>query len=166
MFVWGIEPYNETSHEGMRKVFYKLGQNLQMFKVDEDTFQCRQLPNANKRRIHFCVDQLSARNFRHLTIELTKKLTELSGSKIILPILETLSQFTCTHDHLHEIRMHRNDAIYRTHYGGFLQPFQCHLRQKGITGNVDKNMQKHEKFLMLVDNSHRRLRMKKIPSAN
>ena len=58
MYYWGIIPYCETSHEGIMKVFYKLGEVFQMFVVDEDATNVRTLSNWNKRRIHLCVDGL------------------------------------------------------------------------------------------------------------
>ena len=146
MFACGVIPYCETSHEGMRKVFYKMGENLRLFEMDKDERVCRRLPNAEKRRIYFGTDQLSSRMWRSLRIELTKRLTSLSGAKMVLPMLETLSQITCTHDFLHETRIHRSHAIYVTHYGGFLQAFQCHLRLKEVTGKTRKTMQRHERF--------------------
>ena len=142
-------------------VFYKMGENLQLFEMDKEERVCRRLPNADKRRIYFGTDQLSSIMWRGLRIELTKRLTSLSGAKMVLPMLETLSQITCTHDFLHETRIHRSHTIYVTHYGGFLQPFQCHLRLKGVTGKTKKVMQRHEQFLFLVDNAHCRVRMMK-----
>jgi hypothetical protein len=148
-------------HNGMKKVFYKLGENFQLFCVDENECRCLALPDSDNRRIHLCVDKLSSRNFRCLKINLSKKLTELGTAKFVLPLLESLCQFTCTIDYLHETQMHRNDAIYRTPYSGFLQAFQCHLTQKGITGDPVKKMQHHEKFIHIVDRAHRRVRMKR-----
>jgi hypothetical protein len=57
--------------------------------------------------------------------------------------------------------MHRNDAIYQTHYGGFLQAFHCRLKQKRIMGEPVKKNQLHEKFLYIVDRAHHHVRMKK-----
>ena len=143
------------------KVYYHLCKNLQMFKFDEASNTCKLLPNALLRHIHFCVDQLSARNFRFLLINITKQLTHLHGHKTIILMIEALKQFTCTHDLFHETRIQRADVIYRSHYGGFLQAFQCHLKVKGITGITKNKVQLHEQFLFLVDNAHRRLQMKK-----
>jgi hypothetical protein len=58
MFAWGIEPQHcKTSHDGMKKVFYKLGENFQFFCVDENERRCLGFPNSDSRRIHLCVDQ-------------------------------------------------------------------------------------------------------------
>ena len=84
--------------------------------------------------------------WRALKLELTKKLTELNTAELILPMLECHSRFVCTHDWLHEIQIHRQDAIWRSHYDSFLQPFQVNLRQKGITGDPTKKVQRHEDF--------------------
>ena len=72
MFAWGIIPYCETSHEVMRKVYYKMGENLQLFEMDMDQHICHRLLNSEFCRIYLCVDQLSSRNWRCLKIELTK----------------------------------------------------------------------------------------------
>ena len=117
-----------------------------MFVLNANERRRDRQPNSEGRRIHLCVDQLSAQNFRCLRLNLTKKLTELGSAKLILPLLESLSQFTCTIDYLHESKMHRSDAIYRTHYGGFLQASQCHSKQKRITGEPIKRMLLHEKI--------------------
>ena len=45
MFAWGIIPYCETSNEGMKKVFYKMGENFRMFTLDEDERRCKKLQN-------------------------------------------------------------------------------------------------------------------------
>ena len=87
--------------------------------------------------------------------------TELGTAKLVLTLLELLSQITCAIDYLHETRMHRNDAIYQTHYGGFLQAFHCRLKQKRILGEPVKKIQLHEKFLYIVDRAHHHVRMKK-----
>ena len=159
MFAWGVTPYSETSHEGMKKVFYKLGVNFQMFSVDEEKQMCHLLPNALRRRIHLVVDALTSRNFRCLKMNLSKKLTELGNADMILPMLECLSRFTCTHDYLHETRMHRSDAIYRSHFGGYLQPMACHLQLKRITGDPgSRNVQGHEQFLFMAQIAHSRVR--------
>ena len=139
LFVWGIIPHDETSYSGMMRVYYKLGANLQFFEMKEDG-RCHALQDAILRTIHFCVDQLSARNFRALLKELTKRLTELGGAEKIMPLLEIYQQFTCTHDYFHETDIHRQDVIYRSHYGSFLQAFQCHLKLKGIAGDVAKKV--------------------------
>ena len=69
---------------------------------------------------------------------------------------ESLNRFTCIHDYLHETLLHRIDCIYRSHYGGLLQPFQCHLKYKGITGDPSsRKSQLHEAFLHLVDDALR-----------
>ena len=146
MFALGIEPHCETSHDGMKRVFCKVGEKFQLFSPDADQHWCRTMPNAERRRVHMCVDQLSSRNFRCLKIKLSKKLTELGTTTLVLLMRGSLARFTCTIDYLHKTRMHQNDAIYRTHYGGFLHAFQCHLRQKGITGEPVKKMQHHENF--------------------
>ena len=112
MYMWGIEPHCETSHDSTKQVFCKLGETFQLFSLDADECWCRAMPNAESRRVNLCVDQLSSRNFWCLKINLSKKLTELEIAKLVLPMLESLARFTCTIDYLHETRMHRNDAIY------------------------------------------------------
>ena len=77
-----------------------------------------------------------------------------------MPMIELYQQFTCTHDYFHETEIHRQDVIYKSHYGSFLQAFQCHIKLKGITGNVAKKVKHHERFLMLTYNAHLRVRMK------
>ena len=161
MYAWGTEPHCETSHDGMKRVFCKLDEKFQLCSLDANERRCCAMPNAESRRVHLCVNQLLSRNFRCLKMNLSKKLTELGTAKLVLPVLESFARFTCTIDYLHETRMHCNDAIYRTHYGGFLQAFQCHLKQKGITGEPVKKMQHHKKFLYIVDRAHRRIRMKR-----
>ena len=169
ILAWDIEQHCETSHDGMKRVFYKLGENFQLFSIDADKRWCQTLPNSKWRRVHLCVDQLPVRNVRCLKINLSKKLTELGTIKLVLPLLELLSRFTCTIDYLHKTRIHRNDVMYRTHYSRFLQAFQCHPKQKRITGEPEKKMQLYERFIYIVDRAHRRVRMKiylggKLPS--
>ena len=113
---------------------------------------CPAQPNSAYHR--FCVGQLSTRNFRALLKELTKKLTELGGADKIMPMIELYQQFNCTHDNFHETEIHRQDVIYKSHYGSFLQAFQCQIKLKGITGNVSKKVKHHERFLMLTYNAH------------
>ena len=48
MFCWGIIPFCETSHEGIKKVYYKMGYAFQLFEVDEDAKYCHTLPLCNK----------------------------------------------------------------------------------------------------------------------
>ena len=87
VFAWGVVPYCETSHEGMKKVFYTLGRNFQMFDVDDDGRHSYLQPNADKRRIYLCVKALSAHNFWCLYANLEIKLTEIGTSDIVLPLL-------------------------------------------------------------------------------
>jgi hypothetical protein len=161
IFAWGIEPRCETSHDGMKQRFCKLGETFQVFSLDKDKRRCRTMPHEESRCVHLWVDQLSSLNFQCLKINLSSKLTELGTSKLVLPMLESLAWFTCTINYLHKTRMHRNYAIYRTHYGGFLQAFRCHLKQKEITGEPVKKMQHHKRFLYIVNRAHRRARMKR-----
>ena len=110
VFAWGVVPYCETSHEGMKKVFYTLGHKFQLFDVDNDGRYCYPQPSTDKQRIHLCVDALSARNFWCLYANLTMKLTEIGTSDFVLPLIESLNRFTCTHDYLQETLFHRNES--------------------------------------------------------
>ena len=91
--------------------------------------QCRQATCA------FLCQPKVFKHFCALRIELTKKLTELNTADVILSLLKSHAWFTCTHDYLHENQIHGQDAIWRSHYGSFLQAFQVPLRQKGMTGD-------------------------------
>ena len=50
--------------------------------------------------------------------------------------------------------MHRQDCIYRSKYGGLLQPFQVHLAWKQLADNPAKrHVPRHEKFLKVIHKS-------------
>jgi hypothetical protein len=147
LFAFPMSPHCETTHEGMMKVFTDIGKSMQMFDVDDGGRACLH-PNAKKRNIHLCVDALSAKMFRHLKLNLSKKLAELSSGQYAEPLIEALEQFTCQHDYLHEHRMHRQDIIYKQFYGCILQAFQAELRYVRCNGEpVKNNLQTHELFL-------------------
>ena len=58
--------------------------------------------------------------------------------------------------------MHRQDCIWRSKYGCFLQPLQVLLGWKRINGDpVKSRMQEHELFLYIVEKSLRRLRFQR-----
>ena len=83
----------------------------------------------------------------------------MGNAKYVLPVLESLKQFTCTHDYLHETRFHRQDCIYRMYYGGFLQPLQVYLGWERINRDpVRKGMQTHELFIQIDYRSARQHR--------
>ena len=67
---------------------------------------CFLLRNATKRRVNFCVDGLSSRNFRALKLDLTKKLAEMGNAPYVKAALDALQQMTVQHEYLHETRMH------------------------------------------------------------
>ena len=90
MFAWGIIPHCETSHDGMKKVFYKMGEAFQHFEIDKERRSCTLLEHWDKRRIRLVADALSARNFRCLKLNFIKKLTEIGTSKYVLPLLDSL----------------------------------------------------------------------------
>ena len=130
-----------------------MGSAFQMSEAAEDTKCCRTLPNWNKQCIHLDVDCLSSGNFCCLKLNFVKKLAGLSSAEFVLPLLESLSRFTCVHAYFYETRLHCQDVIYHAMYGCFLQAFQFHLGYKRICGDpVKRNVQGHESFLYLVDN--------------
>jgi hypothetical protein len=132
MFVFSMSSHCEGTHDGMLRVFTDMAKSLRMIDVDEGEGKSGAnrlgksslLPNTKKRKIHLCVDQLSAKMFRHLKLNLTKKLTELGSGEYVEPLLEALEQFTVQHDYLHEHRMHRQDVIWKQFYGCVLQAFR------------------------------------------
>ena len=73
----------------MKKVCADVGQAFQMFAVNENGTTKLQ-PNAKKRKINLHVDGLTARNFRKLKYNLTRKLTEMGAMNYIVPMLEVL----------------------------------------------------------------------------
>jgi hypothetical protein len=145
--------HDETSRKGMMKTFLEIAKHLQLLTYELNGSmigKAKLLPNALKRTINLQVDALSSQNFRSLLLHFSKKLTELSSSTHVLAIIRALKRITCQHDYLHEIRMHRQDVIWRTFYGGFLQPLVVHLGWRRITGNpVKKGLQQHENFLIV-----------------
>ena len=69
----------------------------------------------------------------------------------VVALLVALRRCTMQMDYLHETRMHRQDCIWKSKYGSFLQAFQCHLGWKRIAGDPAKrNMQGHELFLLII----------------
>jgi hypothetical protein len=145
-----LSPHCETSHEGMKMVYADLGQYLRLFDVD-DSGRAALHDNAQWRRIHLCVDGLSAKMWRYLKFNLLKKLTELNSAQYVEPLLEAFKRFTVQHDYLHEIRMHRQDVIYRQFYACVLQAFQVQIRIQRVNGDPVKNgLQAHERFLEIV----------------
>ena len=150
MFAWGITPYCETSHEGMKKTFTQLAQSFQLVDVSDDG-RVSLLPNAEQRMVNFFGDGLSARNFSCLKYNITRQLTHLSNMEDVVALLVALRRCTMQMDYLHETRMHRQDCIWKSKYGSFLQAFQCHLGWKRIAGDPAKrNMQGHELFLLII----------------
>ena len=94
MFPWGIIPYCEISHDGIKMVFFKMREVFQMFKVTKESWPCQLLTNLNLRSIHLVVDALFSWNFRCSTLNLLKKLTELGSALLILPLIHILQRFT------------------------------------------------------------------------
>ena len=81
------------------------------------------------------------------------------GAKWVKALLDAWSRCTVSCDYLHEIRMHRQDIIYRSKYGGFLQCLQAELGQRRVSRlPAKRNMQAHEEFLLLVHRSLKRWR--------
>lgn len=156
MFAFGIIPYSETAHSTMKMVYAKMGEQFQLFQPKKNgDFEF--LPNAEHRMIDLCVDQLSARNFRMLRCNLSRKAAKIGGAKKVLPLLQALNRFTVQHDYLHETLLHRQDAIWGTKYGALLQAFQVHLKRKRIAGDPTKRKaQAHYKFLDLTKKALRR----------
>jgi hypothetical protein len=78
LFAFPLSPNCETSHEGMLKVFADIGESLRFFDIQEgecddlgrstDLGRATIVPTAKKRKVHLCVDQLSAKMFRHLSL--------------------------------------------------------------------------------------------------
>ena len=95
-----------------------MGEVFQMFQPDA-TERMHLLPNAKNRRIDLCVDTLSSRNLQFLKYDLTRKVAKISGAAFVTAMIEALKQFTVQHDYLHEIRMHQQDAIWKSKYGCF-----------------------------------------------
>lgn len=117
-------------------------------------------PTTKMRRIHLCVDALSAKMFRSLKWSLTRKLTEIGSAEYVEALLTALDSFTCQHDYLHEHRMHRQDVIWRQFYGCVLQAFQAETRTLRINGDpVKNNLQSHEAFLEICYRALKRHRM-------
>jgi len=110
MFAFPTSQHCETNPERMKKVFADVGQALQMLAVNENETTTL-LPNTKRRKINLHVDGLTARNFRKLRYNLTRKLMEMGASKYIKPMIDALDQITCQHDILHKSRMHCNDCI-------------------------------------------------------
>ena len=120
IFAFPIIPYDETSYNGMKQVYYKIGQLLRMFEVEMENRRCVKLPNAEFRGVHFCTDQLTFKNWRAVKMEVIKKLTELNTAKFILPLLEMHSRFTCTHDFFMNIGF-----MDRTPFGDLIMALFC-----------------------------------------
>lgn len=131
-------------------VYADLGQYLRLFDID-DSGRAALHPNTEHRRIHLCVDGLSAKMWRYLKFNLLKKLSELNSAQYVEPLLEAFKQVTVQHDYLHEIRMHCQDVIYRQFYACVLQAFQVQIRIQRVNGDPVKNgLQAHEGFLEIV----------------
>ena len=150
MFAWPIAPFEETSHKGMKMTFTQLMQSFCMVHVDERG-TVTSLPNAKRRRIHFFGDGLSARNFSCLKYNISRQLATLSDILGVKALLSALDCCTMQMDYLHENGFHKQDCIWKTKYGCFLQPFQVHLSWLRINGDPSKrNMQGHELFLSII----------------
>lgn len=150
MFAWPIALFCETSHEGMKIVFTQLMQSFQMVDVD-DNGECRALPNAKRRRIHFFGDGLSARIFLCLKFNISRQLATLSNQESVKALLQTLDCCTMQMDYLHENGFHKQYCFWWSKYGCFLQAFQVHLGWKRINGNPAKrNIQGRELFLSII----------------
>ena len=145
--------------------FADIGRSFRLFDIDESNIEGQLgrstlTPTTKDRRIHLCVDALSAKMFRSLELNLTKKPTEMGSSDYIEALLESLKSITCQHDYLHEHRMHRQDVIWRQFYGCVLQAFQAETRTLRINGDpVKNNLQSHEAFLELCHKALKRHRM-------
>eukprot|EP00986_Skeletonema_menzelii_P013053 scaffold7400_cov122-Skeletonema_menzelii.AAC.2 len=158
MFLFPIIPYSETSKNEMKMTYAELGRYFELFEID-DRGKVVTVKGSEKRRINLCVDALSARNFRELEYNLTRKLGEMGASPYVKAMIDVLHCITIEHDYLHETRFHRLDCIYMLYYGAFLQPLQIHLGWKNINGDPVKNkIQPHEQFMWIVYNALRRHR--------
>ena len=132
-------------------VYSDIGQDFQLFKVDDKSGDVVTDSESENRKVFLCVDALSAKMFRLLFFNLLKKLSELGNTQSIQPLLDAYVKFVVQHDYLHEIRMHRQDVIWRQFYGGVLQPFMAEIRLMRITGDpVRSNLQGHERALDIV----------------
>ena len=161
MVAFPISQHCETSYESMKKVFTEMGEVFRMFSVADDGITIRH-PNAKRRKMNLHLDGLSARNFRKLPFNLTSKLTETGSSKYVMAMIISLTQITVQNDYFHETRMHRQDCIWRSKYGCFLQALQVLLGWKRINGDpVKSRMQEHELFLYIVEKALRCLRFQR-----
>ena len=150
IFIFPLSPHCETTHEGMKMVFTDLCQHFQLIHIDKKGLVALQ-SSANDRKVFLCVDALSAKQFRILYFNLTKKLSELGNTQTIEQLLRAYELFVCQHDYLHEHRMHRQDVIWRIFMGGVLQAFIAETRMQRISGDpVKSNLQGHERFLEIV----------------
>ena len=80
-----------------------LAQNMRMVDIDDsglgrDVGKSTLTPTTKMRRIHLCVDALSAKMFRSLKWSLTRKLTEIGSAEYVEALLTALDSFTCQHD--------------------------------------------------------------------
>lgn len=165
MFAFPLSPHCETSHEGMLMAFADMARQYHMIDIDESQIdgmlgRSTLTQTTKKRKINLCVDALSAKMFRSLELNLTKKLTEMGSAEYVEALLDSLKSFTCQHDYLHEHRMHRQDVIWRQFYGCVLQAFQAETRTTRINGDpVKNNLQSHEAFLEICHKALKRHRM-------
>ena len=163
MYAWPITPHCETSHKGMLLVFIEIMKSYQMCMPVDEGRRFKLLPNADKREINMYGDALSSRNWYAMEYELYRRVAEIGMEKWVRPMIETFKCVVMQHDYLHEIRMHRQDCIWRSMYGGFLQCLQVEVGQKRLNGDcVKKSMQGHESFLIdLVYTALRRYRFER-----
>ena len=113
IFIFPLSPHCETSHEGMKMVYSDLCQYFQLVHVDEKIGGVTLQSSAKDQKVFLCVDALSAKQFRVLYLNLTKKLSELGSTDSIMQLLLAYELFVVQHDYLHEHRMHRQDVIWR-----------------------------------------------------
>ena len=159
MFAWPITPYCETSLDGMKMTYVKLMESFR-FITRDGKYKYIACPDAAHRKVNILCDALSARNFHSLYYGITRQLAIIGNRNLIKPLVDSLKRTTCQNDLFHEVRMHRQDCIFMTKYGCFLQPMQAHLALKRINGDpVKKGVQSHETFLLLVYGALRRYRI-------
>lgn len=158
MFAWGITPFCETSHAGMKQTFTQMMQSFQMIDVSNEG-RVTLKNNALHRRINFLGDALLARNFSRLPYNIIRQLAHLSNIDDVVALVIACRQCTMQMDYLHETDFHRQDCIWKSKYGCFLQCFQVHLAVKRLAGNPSqKHMQGHRLFLVEMHRSIRTVR--------
>lgn len=108
------------------------------------------LSNWNHQRIFLCVNALSAKKSAPKP-NLHKLITAVGTYEYILQLIQAYSCFVCQHDVLHKNRMYKQDVIWRTKFGGFLQPMQVHLGWKQLCGQPSKrDLQRQGMFTCVV----------------